>query len=284
MTKYCDLHTHSVFSDGTWTPEEIVAEAERLSLSAVALCDHNTTLGLPRFLAAGREVNVKAVPGAEFSTVHGKHKIHLLGLYIPESAFEPIEEMMREDVRLKEESNVDLARTLTEAGYPVDYGEIKRKSPTGRVNRAHFAEALCEAGYAETIDGAFSSFLTTSRGLYTPPRRRDVMDMIRSLACLGAVPVLAHAFLNFTYEELEAFLPEAKAAGLAGMECVYSTYTDEETELSFRLAERFGLLYSGGSDFHGERKPDISLGTGRGNLRVPAEFEEDLFKRKTGNC
>lgn len=273
---YCDLHTHSVFSDGTWTPEEIVAEAERLSLSAVALCDHNTTLGLPRFLAAGRGLNVKVIPGAEFSTVHGKHKIHLLGLYIPESAFEPIEEMMREDVRRKEESNVSLARALTEAGYPVDYEEIKRKSPTGRVNRAHFAEALRDAGYAATIDEAFSSFLTTSRGLYTPPRRRDVIDMIRVLADLGAVPVLAHAFLNFTYEELEEFLPEAKAAGLVGMECVYSTYTDEETEQSFRLAERFGLLYSGGSDFHGERKPDISLGTGKGNLQVPSAWAEAL--------
>ena len=283
MTKYCDLHTHSVFSDGTWTPEETVAEAERLSLSAVALCDHNTTLGLSRFIAAGRGKNVKTVPGAEFSTVHGKHKIHLLGLYIPEEAFEPIEEMMREDVRLKEESNVNLARALCDAGYPVDYEEIKRKSPTGRVNRAHFAEALRNAGYARTIDEAFSTFLTTSRGLYIPPRRRDTIDMIRELTALGAVPVLAHAFLNFTYEELEVFLPEAKAAGLVGMECIYSTYTEEETAQSFALAERFGLLPSGGSDFHGDRKPDISLGTGRGELRVPAEFEEALRKLKIEN-
>lgn len=278
MTKYCDLHTHSVFSDGTWTPEEIAAEAERLSLSAVALCDHNTVLGLPRFIAAGLGKNVNVIPGAEFSTVHGKHKIHLLGLYIPEDAFDPIEEMMREDVRLKEESNVKLARALCDAGYPVDYEKIKRKSPTGRVNRAHFAEALRDAGYARTIDEAFSTFLAVARGFYTPPRRRDVMDMIKTLTSLGAVTVLAHAFLNFTYEELEVFLPEAKAAGLAGMECIYSTYTEEETAQSFRLAERFGLLPSGGSDFHGERKPDISLGTGKGNLRVPAEFEEALRK------
>ncbi len=278
MMKYCDLHTHSVFSDGTWTPTEIVAEAEKLSLSAVALCDHNTTLGLRPFLSSAEGKNVKAIPGAEFSVVWGKRKIHLLGLYIPESAFDTIEAMMTEDVRLKEESNVALASALCHAGYPVDYEEIKRKSPTGRVNRAHFAEALRDAGYVATIDEAFSELLSTSRGLYTPPRRRDVMDMIGTLTSLGAVPVLAHPFLNLSYEELEVFLPEAKAAGLAGMECLYSTYSEEETELSFALADRFGLLYSGGSDFHGDRKPDILLGVGRGELRVPAEFEESLRK------
>ena len=276
MTKYCDLHTHSVFSDGTWTPEEIIDEAERLSLSAVALCDHNTVLGLPRFIAAGRGKNVKTVPGAEFSVTWGKCKIHLLGLYIPESAFEPIEEMMREDVRLKEESNLNLARALCDAGYIVDYGEIKKKSPTGRVNRAHFAEALWNAGYVGSIDEAFSTLLSSSKGLYTPPRRRDVMDMIRTIASLGAVPVLAHAFLNLTCEELEEFLPLAKDAGLVGMECLYSTYSDEETELSFALAERFGILPSGGSDFHGERKPDIALGVGKGNLQVPSAWAEEI--------
>lgn len=274
--KVCDLHTHSVFSDGTCTPAEIIDSAINIGLSAVALCDHNTVDGLPSFLSAANGKSIEAVAGAEFSVDLNGKELHLLGLFISPKYFAQISEMTALSNKLKEQSNIELISSLGKAGVKLDYGEIKQKTPNGQVNRAHIAAALTEKGYTNSIGHAFDTLLSRSAGHYKEPSRTTVWEMIDVINSIHAVPVLAHPFLNLTESELTEFLPAAKKQGLGGMECYYSLYDEKVTALSLELSERFGLARSGGSDFHGAHKPDISLGVGKGNLKIPYEWYLNL--------
>ncbi len=270
MEKFCDLHTHSVFSDGTYTPVQLLEEAERRELSAVALTDHNTVLGLPDFLAAARGRAVEAVPGVEFSTDYNGTELHILALYLEPRYFGQVMELMGQYHRRKEQSNVDLVDALTRAGYCIDYQKIKDATPEGQVNRALIAAELTRLGYTESIQAAFKRLLNPNCGYYIPPKRFTPKEMLGVIRDLGAVSVLAHPYLNLKQPELNTFLQQAKPWGLQGMEVYYSTYDEATTAAALETADRFDLLHSGGSDFHGENKPDIALGRGRGGLFVPA--------------
>ena len=278
MDKLCDLHTHSCFSDGTYTPAQLLEKAQALGLGAIALTDHNTAQGLPDFLAAAKNYRVEAVPGVEFSTDYEGTELHILGLFIQPRYFDEITEKMADMQRRKEESNRELVENLRRAGFDLDYDHICEKT-VGQINRAHIAAELTELGYTASVQEAFSTLLGAKHGYYNPPERIDACEMICYIRSIGAVPVLAHPFLSLKEEgALRRFLGPAKEAGLVGMEVLYSKYTEEQTRLAEELVKEFGILPSGGSDFHGEVKPDISLGTGRGPLKVPLTFLDGMKK------
>lgn len=272
----CDLHTHSVFSDGTYTPAQLIKEAEHIGLSAIALTDHNTVSGLPEFMKAGSGSKVEAIPGVEFSTDYGDKELHIVALFVRPEYFNQITALVSEAHRRKEKSNIALIESLRRAGYELSYEDIKAKTPGGQVNRAHIGEALTELGYTSSIKEAFKTLLSPKCGYYQPPKRIDVFVTIEFIRSIHAVPILAHPFLNLTEAELRAFLPVAKHHGLAAMETIYSTYDEETTELARSIADEFGLKHSGGSDFHGTKKPDIALGRGRGNLLIPLTIAKQL--------
>jgi predicted metal-dependent phosphoesterase TrpH len=279
MKHLCDLHTHSVFSDGTLTPTQLVELAEEIGLGAVALTDHNTVLGLPEFLAAAEGKSVKAVPGVEFSVDYLDKELHILALYIrPEhyNAAMKISEKLNENKRL---SNLDLIANLNKAGYAISYEKIKSSMPAGEPNRALIAAELTRLGYTTSTQDAFDRILSSKHGFYHAPKHIDAFELIRFVRSIGAIPVWAHPFLHLKEEaQIRTFLPQAIEAGLMGMEVRYSTYTPEQTALSAALAEEFSLLPSGGSDFHGGNKPAISLGTGKGSLEVPLDWCKALAK------
>ena len=272
----CDLHTHSVFSDGIYTPSEIIAEAKRLGL-IVALTDHNTAAGLPEFMDAAQKLGVTAVPGVEFSTEHKGKELHLLGLFILPEHYAAVERMVKEQHVLKEISNMELVERLNQAGYLIDYAKVKRRNPNGNANRAHMAAELLEQGYVTSIREAFDTILRDNGGFYVPPSRLQLIDVIKELRYIGVLPVLAHPLQELTELELRELLPNAIAAGLAGMETMHSSYTPETVSLAEKIATEFSLLSSGGSDFHGSVKPDISLGTGKGWLCIPSKIYSNLL-------
>lgn len=272
MNRLCDLHTHSTFSDGTYTPEEIIDKSIEIGLSAVALCDHNTVDGIPNFLTAATNKDIEAVPGAEFSVDYNGVELHLLGLFMPAEYLGQITQLMSEVNARKEKSNIDLIDALRKDGIILDYEKIKAETPTGKVNRAHIAAALTQEGYTHSIKEAFSSLLSKDAGYYNEPKRLTVWEMIDFILDIKAVPVLAHPFLNLSFEQLATFLPLAKKRGLIGMECQYSLYDKSTTQTALELAKRFELKPSGGSDFHGEIKQDINLGVGKGQLQIPYEW------------
>jgi predicted metal-dependent phosphoesterase TrpH len=275
LRDYCDLHTHTNCSDGTLTPTQLVAEAEALGLGAIALCDHNTVAGLPEFLAAGASTRVRTVSGVEFSTDYGDTELHILALFVRPEHYAPINDLVADAVERKEASNLDLARKLREAGYAIDYDRICA-STNGTPNRANFGRELVELGYCGSVKEAIHTLLSPKNGLYTPPKHPDSLEVIRFIRELGAVPVLAHPFLNMKEPALRAFLPHAVSSGLQAMETLYSDFTPELTQRAIALAEEFGLKQSGGSDYHGSAKPDIALGTGRGSLRIPISVLREL--------
>lgn len=274
----CDLHIHSNFSDGTLTPAELIALAEQQNVSAVALCDHNTVNGLPDFKKAAENSNVIAINGIEISTEYNGTELHILGLFLSEYRFEEISDMMSSIKVFKEESNKNLVENLRNGGYLIDYDEIKSKNGGAYINRAHIAAELIEKGYFNDRKEAFDTVLSPDGGYYVPPERFKALEIIGYLDSIGAVPVWAHPFLDMNAEEIDAFLPIAKAHGLVGMETRYSEYSEKTQKKAEKLAEKYGIKQSGGSDFHGSNKPDISLGTGKGNLEVPFEFYENLKK------
>ena len=264
-----DLHTHSIYSDGTCTPEELLSAAEKAGLSAIALCDHNTVSGLPDFLAAAvRHRSVEAVPGAEFSTDYNGTELHILALYLSPSVFPDVALLMEETQQRKEKSNRLLVSRLCEHGYDLVYEDITGKTPNGQINRAHIAAALIEKGYVASVKDAFQTLLSPAMGFYEAPTRIDAFSMIRQIKNWGAAAILAHPLVSTDRVSLLSFLPEAVSSGLDGMEVYYSEYSEEETALCKDFASGFGLLESGGSDFHGKNKPDIALGTGKGGLYV----------------
>ena len=275
---YCDLHTHSNFSDGTYSPAQLIEEAARMGLAAIALTDHNTVSGLPDFLAAARGREVEAVPGCEFSTDYNGEELHILGLFLAPQHYATVTALLEKAQLEKERSNRDLVAALNAAGYQLDYDRICRRC-NGQINRAHIAAELVEKGYFSSMQEAFKGPLSAEHGLYRPPQRIAAYECIRFIKSLGAVAVLAHPFLNLDEAALRGFLPQAVEAGLDGMEVAYSKYSPETTRTAFAVADDFGLKYSGGSDFHGGNKPDIALGTGRGALKIPKKWLEELKKQ-----
>lgn len=283
MEKICDLHAHSVYSDGTLTPAELIRLAEESEVYAVALCDHNTVAGLPSFLAAASESMVRAVAGIEFSTDYHGEELHMLGLFIGPQHYDAITERVEQMLQRKEQSNLDLIAGLRGAGIYLDYERIKAATPGGSVNRAVIAAEMVRLGYCSSVKEAFANWLSEKHGYFRPPRRLDALETIGFIKSMGAVAVLAHPFLNLDEAQLREFLPQAVACGLDAMEVFYPKFSEEQTLLAGRMAEEFGLLPSGGSDFHGANKPDIQLGTGRGNLRVSCRVLDNLAARAAGN-
>ena len=269
MADFCDLHIHSTFSDGTDTPTALVTMAEEKGLGAIALTDHNTVAGLPEFLQAAEGKKVRVVTGTELSTDYNGIELHILGLFLKQEHFAQITDLLEGYHIRKDQSNVDLVAKLNAAGYAIDYDLIKNSTPEGQVNRALIAAELTRLGYTESIQDAFKKLLSPKCGYYVPPTRPDPFETIRFIKSMGAVAVLAHPFLNLNEAQLREFLTQAVPAGLDAM---YSTYDEETTALACAIAEEFGILSSGGSDYHGDNKPHIKLGIGQGNLAIPYKW------------
>lgn len=272
---YCDLHTHSVCSDGSYTPAKLIRAAKELNL-AIALTDHNTVSGLPEFMEEAARLGVKAIAGIEFSTIHKEQEFHLVGLFLDSCHYERIEQMMARFHVLKEISNLEMLRKLNAAGYDIDYESVKARNRNGHPNRAHIAAELKDRGYVSSINEAFDTLIGDYGPFYVPCERLETVEAIRLLLQMRAVPVLAHPLKDVSEEKLRRILPELIDAGLVAMETQHCTYDDKKIAIATRIAEEFGLLFSGGSDFHGIHKPKVKLGTGTGNLAVPISFLERL--------
>lgn len=277
----CDLHMHSLFSDGTYTPAELIAEAKKIGLGVIALTDHNTVAGLQDFVQEAEQQGMTAVGGVELSTEHEGNEYHLLGLFIAPEHYHRVERLAKEFHVQKEISNIETIERLNDAGYMISYADIRKKNLTGNVNRAHIATELMEKGYVESVSHAFRELPRDGGRFYVPPQRLQLIDAIVFLREINAVPVLAHPLQDADEVTIRNLLPAAVEAGLIGLETRHSSFDKATIETAEKIAADFNLLPSGGSDFHGKTKPHVHMGTGTGDLVVPMEFYHKLHEAHT---
>ena len=280
VMKRIDLHTHSLFSDGSMTPEELVFAAKQAGLSAIALTDHDTTDGLARAMAEGQRLGVEVVPGVELST-EGISQVHVLGYYIdPQSP--ALKDSFKKQQEERRRTHAAYMRVLNDHGFAITEEEVKRVAPVGSIGRAHYAKVMMEKGYVKSVAEAFQKYLFVGAPCYV---KREVMDPKEAISLIheaGGVAFFAHPYqTKLSDEGIFNLMKELKDAGLDGIEGYYSEYTPEMGEKFRKMAKELDLMLSGGSDFHAAMKPHIRIGSGvDGNLAV----DYALLEKIKGAC
>ena len=273
-----DLHVHSNKSDGSFTPSELVDYAVEKGLRAFALTDHDTTEGLDEAIAAATGKEIEVIPGIEFSTEYEGKDIHIVGLYIDYKS-EVFSGQIQAFVDSRTERNRKMCANLQNAGIDISYEKLLAAFPDAVITRAHYAKYLLDHGAVNSMPEAFDKYLGDHTRYFVPREKVTPMQAVKLILDADGIPVLAHPTLyHMSDKRLELLLYRLKEAGLAAMECIYSTYTPSEERQMKKLADKYGLLPSGGSDFHGATKPKLDLAVGYGNLTVPAEILTNLKK------
>lgn len=256
-----DLHTHTIHSDGTFTPEESIRLAAERGLDTVALTDHDTLNGLEEALAAGERFGVRVIPGVEFSTVYNHEGVHILCYLMDTSNADLLAELarLRDDRFTRGERMVE---KLQELGYPISFERVREIAEGGNIVRPHVAQALVEAGVVPTVKDAFSEELIGSNGLaYVEKHALHPLEALRLIHGAGGVCVLAHPG---TWRETSpvpaSLIDELAEAGLDGIEASHPEHTPEVEADYVATAERLGLFWTGSSDDHGTRYDPVRLG------------------------
>lgn len=279
-----DLHVHSNHSDGTLSPEDLVALALQSEVSAFALTDHDTVSGIAKAKEAadcstGSGLPITVISGTEISAAYKNRDIHILGLFIDETD-SVLLQALEDAVRARDLRNEQMAERFRALDIPLTLEDLRRSNPDTVITRAHFAKYLIEHGHVKTSEEAFKRYLNYDAPCFVP---REYMQPERAISLIlhaGGIPVLAHPLLyKLPPAELEALIKRLKDAGLAGLEVYYSSNTGFDEQICYSLANRFELLMTGGTDFHGANKPNLYLGTGRNhNLNIPEALLELLYR------
>lgn len=269
-----DLHTHSTFSDGTFTPSQLVKYAEEKGLKAFALTDHDTTEGVKE--AKSIETNVEVISGVEISTRYDKKEIHIVGLYVNENDAD-LNKQLKYYREKRVTRNFEILEKLNSLGVNITLDDVKESCTGDVISRAHIAKALVSKGFVGSYTEAFDRYLGDNKCAYVPRETLNYEESMELITKAGGVPVLAHPLLyKMSDANLENMMVKLRQKGLKAVEVYYSTHSNSDTQHVMAMANRVGLLYSGGSDFHGATKPKIDMGTGMGKLAVPYEILEKI--------
>lgn len=271
-----DLHTHSVYSDGTNTPGELVAMAEERGVRALALTDHDTVGGIPKLLAAAEGTSLEAIPGIELSAECDHGTMHILGYFIDHTSSTLLEKI--EKVRAgRKERNVEILKKLNKLGYRLLWEDIEDQAGRDVIGRPHIAAALVERGLVKSKKSAFDLLLAKGRPGYASRYHYSAAECIDLVRQAGGVSVLAHpATIHLSDAKLRQLVGELKEQGLGGIEVYYAEHRPDNRKKFMGWAEELNLICTGGTDFHGGNTPDLKLGTGFGQLRVPDEVLDHL--------
>lgn len=274
-----DLHLHSTVSDGSETPEELVARGCRIGLKALALTDHDSLEGVEAFLAACRARGVTGLSGVELSAAVGEAQgsLHILG-YGADPNHPQVSERLGRVRAGRDWRNHEILAKLAGLGFALEWPEVVRAAGGDVVGRVHIAQAMVARGFVASVAEAFERFLARGRPAYANRYRLTPEEAIGMIRAAGGAAVAAHPFLWESDEaKLEEGLRGLKALGLAGIEAYHSECNAEATVTLLRMTRRLGLLVTGGSDYHGKVKPDLQMGKGYGALCVPDDVLPPLL-------
>ncbi len=274
-----DLHTHTTFSDGSYTPAELVTAAAELGLSAVAVTDHDTVGGLPEALAAGRRLGFHVVPGVEINLEHEHATMDMLGYFLHGGPGAELDDELARLRCYRNERNARIVARLAELGMPLAAVELRAATGDGAVGRPHIGLALMRRGYVTSVAEAFRLYLRRGAPAWVDRRRLSLHAAVELLRASGGVAVLAHPGLIHSERGLDRIVCDAAQAGVVGLECYHPAHDEETIAACLRLASRFDLVVTGGSDFHGAVKPQVRLGIGPGGMSLPDELLTSLTIR-----
>ena len=266
---FVDLHTHSTASDGTLPPERVVEAAKRCNLAAIALTDHDSIAGVATARAAGDRLGIRVVAGCELSAFQDEHEVHLLALHL--TRIEALERRLAELRSLRYERAQEIVEKLNALGIAITFDEVLKQANGGAVGRPHVARALIARGAVADFKDAFVRYLGGSGAAFVPKARLSVEDAIEIAHEAGGLAVWAHPGEGGRRERLEPLVN----AGLDGVEVKHPSHSAEDVKRLEALAEFFGLVISGGSDWHGASEGPRRLG----NMNVPASWLEMQDRR-----
>jgi len=268
---FVDLHLHTTYSDGSFTPEELIKNAKKIGYSAIAITDHDTIKGLKPALKTARKYNLEVVPGIEFNTSFNKNDIHILGYYINinNNCLKNLLSKIRKERRERIKKMVRLLKELY--GYDISFSEIKNISENNIIGRAHIARLLTEKKYVSSWEKVFNKYIKKGRPAYVDRTKITPFKAIDIIKKAGGIPVIAHPGLI----ENNPIVKQIINYGIAGLEVYYLEHSKEQTQYYKNLAQNNELLITGGSDCHGPKNKD---GIRLGKMRLDYSYLENLKK------
>ena len=273
-----DLHTHTTESDGSFTPEELILEAKRKGLAAIAITDHDTFAGIDKAMPVALANNIELIPGIEFSTDYNGKEIHVIGLYI-DITHPHLNAKLKEFRECRDNRNALIVENLQKEGFDITMEALKEENPDCVITRANIARFLYEHGMIPSIQTAFEKYIGDHCKCFVNRFKVTPMEAVGLIKEAGGTAILAHPLLyHMSTPVLQNMVNELKDAGLDGIEAIYCTYTVGEERDMKDFAKKNGLLISGGSDFHGSTKPNLELATGYGKLYIPYSVLENIKK------
>ncbi|MBI4372143.1 MAG: PHP domain-containing protein [Candidatus Omnitrophica bacterium] len=276
----CDLHTHTIHSDGTCTPKELVQLAKEKNLSCIALTDHDTLSGIREAQEEGHRVGLEVIAGVEISVIFEPGTMHILGYFVDRNS-KILQEGLSEIQDARRKRNPQIIEKLNALGMNISLEEVESQSGGDQVGRPHFARVLVNKGYVKNFEEAFNQYLAKGAPAYVDKRKMSSREAIEMIEEAGGVASLAHPKqlkLDALPERFEQTLEQLKSEGLKGLEVYSSCQSKEEAARYLKTAERLGLFVTGGSDFHGANRPQAPLGWMGDGASIPYETIDQMKK------
>lgn len=265
--KFADLHLHTIFSDSTYTPQELIEEASKTGLSCIAVVDHDSVAGIEPTLEYARIKDIELIPGIELSTEYDGLEIHILG-YLIDCAQEDLKEKLAFLKRNRIERIYKIADKLKDIGVRLNPQDVFAMANRGTVGRLHIARVMVKDGCVGSTGEAFQKYIGDKCPAYVCGFKFSPEEAIKLIKDIGGIPVLAHPY-SLNRDEL---IPQFINAGLKGLEAYYPEHTPSMTQSYLKLAKKYNLLVTGGSDCHGLAKPEVRIGS----LKIPYDLVEKL--------
>jgi predicted metal-dependent phosphoesterase TrpH len=269
--KFADLHLHTQFSDGTFTPEELVLHAQKHGLACIALTDHDTVEGCARAATACAAVKMEFIAGSELTAEHEDTEVHILGYFLDTQNPVLLEKIARFQ-SVRQNRIYEMCAALNQQGVPLKAETVFALANCKSPGRPHVARALVKEKLIANLDEAFEKYLKKGRPAWVPKTKMSALEGIELIHRAGGLAVMAHPGLNRT----DDIIPDLVDAGLDGIECFHTKHSTVMSERYLEIAEKYDLLVTGGSDCHGFSKKAPLIGT----VRLPYEHVERLYAAK----